>query len=197
MVRAKNFIQTPGMQVRGNYHQHCSHSFLAILASPEVTATKKKKEGRERRKRGRERGEKFSYTEYLRALQSGILKSHLHLPRNAGNLAVSQLPRDLCFQKPWHFRLGSVSTYLPKLGVGEMAQKSAWFAVFSIGPQGFLRIRLQKGRWEATDAVTLLFLNIFTEIYYNSHAKPVYNSRVFSRFTEVCNYHQQFTYSSA
>lgn len=62
---------------------------------------------------------------------------------------------------------------------------------------GILTIRLQKGRWEATDAVTLLFLNIFTEIYYNSHAKPVYNSRVFSRFTEVCNYNQQLTYSSA
>lgn len=65
------------------------HSFLAILASPEVTATKKKEEGGEKRKGGSEGGEKFSYTEYLRVLQSGILKSHLHLPRNTGNLAVS------------------------------------------------------------------------------------------------------------
>lgn len=59
-----------------------SHSFLAVLASPEVTVTKKKNEGSEG-------GEKFSQTDYLRTLQSGILKNHLHLLRKTGNLAVS------------------------------------------------------------------------------------------------------------
>lgn len=55
------------------------------LASPEVTTIKKEKEGREEGRRGgREEKEILP-----KAVQSGVLKSDLHLPRNRGNLAVS------------------------------------------------------------------------------------------------------------